>query len=106
MNKHKLFGLRPNRSCLRSQGLDTDITCCNLYVYMAFICAVADTFKCWEERVALVRIALTKKAPVVGIARILGLKAVPAQVYSLFPSVVGARYGYIRSPLLRLVPAT
>eukprot|EP00976_Prorocentrum_cordatum_P101374 1192603-Prorocentrum_minimum.AAC.1 len=28
------------------------------------------------------------------------------RVYSLSPSVIGARYGYILSPLLRLVPAT
>eukprot|EP00976_Prorocentrum_cordatum_P096955 1190793-Prorocentrum_minimum.AAC.1 len=29
-----------------------------------------------------------------------------AQVYSLSPSAIGARYGYILSPLPRLVPAT
>eukprot|EP00976_Prorocentrum_cordatum_P082968 1185050-Prorocentrum_minimum.AAC.1 len=30
----------------------------------------------------------------------------PYFAYSLSPSAIGARYGYILSPLLRLVPAT
>eukprot|EP00976_Prorocentrum_cordatum_P106507 1194466-Prorocentrum_minimum.AAC.3 len=30
----------------------------------------------------------------------------PLRIYSLSPSAIGARYGYILSPLLRLVPAT
>eukprot|EP00959_Pyramimonas_sp_CCMP1952_P399667 8373806-Pyramimonas_sp.AAC.1 len=33
------------------------------------------------------------------------LLVLPAE-YSLYPSAIGTRYGYILSPLLRLVPAT